>query len=820
MENAQYPLPDVSFGAPRWKEELHPQLRDAVEKDPPAVYRSLFAGRLGCVGVSRGSDCTTERGPLHAGHYARHLESDGTDGAWALGVNPLREDDLVSFAALDFDAEGLPEADALTLAHRSRELDLPLVFTRSRSGGVHGWLFMTEGCDPRVVRRVLSAWGEQLGWPAKAGGDSKATGARFYEVFPKHDSIPPEKPGNWIRLPYPGGDKAERRRGFWYRERPPTLVQWLSFAYQHRITPQQLNAYALTLASEPIATAATDSPVGTEVIAAAEGKSLPAGSRDPYVRLATAERWLRRLADDRCNDRDDWLRVLMSLHHQFAGTHDEPDAIRAAREWSQRSPKYRDEDVESAWKGFASTRSDAVTIRTLRHMAGVDVEERAIEELNRHYAHVLRGGNSILYTPDSGEPEFMELARWREHLGNQFIIIDGKERRAPEAWLRHPGRRSYFTIVFDPRSAPYADVSSRHGPSGARDFNLWPGIATTASPEGSCLRFLEHVRNRVCAGNEDHFRWLLHWLAHIVQRHHELAGTAVALRGRQGAGKSLVGEVFGCILGDRLYTKISRPGELTGRFNQHLQGRLLVQVEEGFWAGDKEAEGALKHMITSPVISIERKFADRVDLPNYARFLFTSNSRWVVPAGLSERRFAVFNVDGQSAADFEYFAAIRREMFDEGGCARLYYFLVNEVVVDWDNIRRPPRTEALLDQQLESLAPFDRWLLDILVEGELPGASSADGLVMKDNLFQSLQTTLSATGRGKHATKTLLTRYLRERLPDMVSDFRPAGETRIRYYRFGALKECRRKFAEQLGVTPEWSEAADWQAAGLLGVYP
>jgi hypothetical protein len=47
-----------------------------------------------------------------------------------------------------------------------------------------------------------------------------------------------------------------------------------------------------------------------------------------------------------------------------------------------------------------------------------------------------------------------------------------------------------------------------------------------------------------------------------------------------------VGEVMGEIVGASLYAKVSKPDELMGHFNAHQQGRLLVQVEEGFWAGD------------------------------------------------------------------------------------------------------------------------------------------------------------------------------------------------------------------------------------------
>ncbi len=131
----------------------------------------------------------------------------------------------------------------------------------------------------------------------------------------------------------------------------------------------------------------------------------------------------------------------------------------------------------------------------------------------------------------------------------------------------------------------------------------------------------------------------------------------------------------------------------------------MLQVEEGFWAGDKKAEGALKHMITSDKVLVEPKYVDAFEVANYARLLVTSNNEWIVPAGFGERRFAVLDADDARANDLAYFAALRRELFEDGGCARFLKYLLEDVRIDFQTLRRPPATPALLEQQLESLEP-------------------------------------------------------------------------------------------------------------------
>ena len=69
---------------------------------------------------------------------------------------------------------------------------------------------------------------------------------------------------------------------------------------------------------------------------------------------------------------------------------------------------------------------------------------------------------------------------------------------------------------------------------------------------------------------------------------------------------------------------------------------MLFQFEEAFWAGDKQAEGKLKLLITSKLHMIERKGYEPYMVGNYARIYITSNNDWVVPATVDERRFAIF----------------------------------------------------------------------------------------------------------------------------------------------------------------------------------
>ena len=49
-------------------------------------------------------------------------------------------------------------------------------------------------------------------------------------------------------------------------------------------------------------------------------------------------------------------------------------------------------------------------------------------------------------------------------------------------------------------------------------YNLWRGFAHEAVPGESHAGFLEHVRENICHGSEEHYHYLIGWMATAVQK--------------------------------------------------------------------------------------------------------------------------------------------------------------------------------------------------------------------------------------------------------------------------------------------------------------
>lgn len=390
------------------------------------------------------------------------------------------------------------------------------------------------------------------------------------------------------------------------------------------------------------------------------------------------------------------------------------------------------------------------------------------------------------------------LGQKKDKKGN---VVGDIEMPAGEWWLRHPNRREYAGIVYAP------------GRTVAGSYNLWQGFGVVPKP-GTWVRMATHLRENVCAGNDEHYRYFLGWLANMVQNPGEPGHTAIVMRGGQGTGKSIVGHNLRRIMG-RHGISISNPTHLVGNFNAHLRDCSFVFADEAFYAGDPRHARILKTLVTEPVLMIEQKGVDASPSPNCVHLLMASNEKWVVPAEADDRRYFVLDVSDARANDHAYFKATQEEM-DNGGLEAMLHDLL-ALDLSGFNVRAKPDTAALRDQKLRSLPPEDEWLLSMLEDGALPASALAVG--QSREVYSSDRDTYPTTSFGLYT----LARRSVPRLRDwsdkrMGAALAAWGCTRRRWdhargWTFPPLGELRAAWDAKYGPH-EWPEGTgpDWAA--------
>lgn len=164
-------------------------------------FQRLFQGRENVYGqFSLAPDgekrVMTVSRPVTQAQWEGHLEGAGP----FLGIVPIRQDNHCLFGAIDVDEDGV---DLAALEVQVVAAGLPLVVCRSKSGGAHLYLFLQDPAPARTVVQKLKSWSKALGRTENPDG-------RPIEIFPKQDRLKPTEVGNWINLPYYGGEATNR----------------------------------------------------------------------------------------------------------------------------------------------------------------------------------------------------------------------------------------------------------------------------------------------------------------------------------------------------------------------------------------------------------------------------------------------------------------------------------------------------------------------------------------------------------------------------------------------------------------------------------
>ena len=189
---------------------------------------------------------------------------------------------------------------------------------------------------------------------------------------------------------------------------------------------------------------------------------------------------------------------------------------------------------------------------------------------------------------------------------------------------------------------------------------------------------------------------------------------------------------------------------------------------------------------------------------------------------------AVFDVLPHQAQNGPYFAEMDREMLAGGSAALLADLLDFDLdAEDAPNLRKIPKTEALLEQKLRSLDPVTGWWFERLCDATTTRRSGEwAGYVAVDTLYDDFVNQAEKIGVRRKPDKTAFGMRLSKLVPGIANKKRrsyphklPDGSTEyVRQYCYDIpkLAECRALFAEQVGQVVDWPqdyENSETQAA-------
>ena len=187
------------------------------------------------------------------------------------------------------------------------------------------------------------------------------------------------------------------------------------------------------------------------------------------------------------------------------------------------------------------------------------------------------------------------------------------------------------------------------------------------------LKAVAVVRRHIgilAGGRPEVVQTLIDWMAFNVQNPGRKVRWAPLIKGVEGDGKTVMGEMMGCVMG-RSNVKNVSPKVLGTDFTGWAQGNCLIVLEEIKLSGHNRYDilNAVKPMITNDNIEIHAKGKETYDVHNTSNYIAFTNYGDALPLSDTDRRwyviFTPFASSGEMAAAVADVAGSLGAYFDE-----------------------------------------------------------------------------------------------------------------------------------------------------------
>ena len=252
--------------------------------------------------------------------------------------------------------------------------------------------------------------------------------------------------------------------------------------------------------------------------------------------------------------------------------------------------------------------------------------------------------------------------------------------------------------------------------------------------------FLNFINEVICDNHEESYKYVLGWIATMLQNPGVKNETALILKGLQGIGKNRFTDVLCELTAGYSEKNITDIQELTGNFNSVVENKMLLILNElrNFGEDRMVNFNSLKSIITDNTIRINEKNQPRRTAENVGNFIFVSNNSYPVKIELGDRRYVVLQCTGKYKGQFEFFKQLVNSFTKEFYDNLLTYFMKYDLSTF--NVREIPMTEAKEDLIEASRNPLDVWICehyDDLCAGMLcSDALNCKPVEMKERAFQ------------------------------------------------------------------------------------
>tara|TARA_R110000737_G_scaffold351161_1_gene392473 strand:+ start:3337 stop:5817 length:2481 start_codon:yes stop_codon:yes gene_type:complete len=354
-------------------------------------------------------------------------------------------------------------------------------------------------------------------------------------------------------------------------------------------------------------------------------------------------------------DYDSWVKVGLAISNNYQNN---DEGLQMYIDWSMKDPdtdrRSSIVDISTKWQSFGyGSDGDPMTYKTIKMWANQDSPmnkyemlygdggtDAVVAEMNKEIFYNRKTSEYIVMLPNRDWEAKSAADAAKEWEDKDFVIEIGDDQKIMnpfKIWKKSIKRKVIHKIVFDPKN------------NSPDCFNLWTGYPIGAkdcqdADTETIKPLLDHIYSKWCMKDPVQYNYVLDWFAHKLQKPWVKLAVVICLKSKEGSGKNIVLNKFKKIMRD-YYVSISNVNQVLGDFNGMIEGKLLIDLDEVSYGGNKAQNNQLKALITEEEQIVNKKNKEMYKIDNFADYLITTNETYFLYVSTHSRRFNVLQMD-------------------------------------------------------------------------------------------------------------------------------------------------------------------------------
>lgn len=271
---------------------------------------------------------------------------------------------------------------------------------------------------------------------------------------------------------------------------------------------------------------------------------------------------------------------------------------------------------------------------------------------------------------------------------------------------------------------PWADLMFEYeGQTCVNRYRKESAPTEADSSDGVEAAVVKHIEV-VCGGRQLEVRTLIQWLAWNVQNPGKKVRWSPVIKGVEGDGKSVLGELLQGVMGPSNVRQIS-PSVIGTDFTGWAEGACVGLLEEIKLTGHNKFDvlNKLKPYITNSTVEVHRKGRDTYNAHNTQNYIAFTNHADALPIGDTDRRWYVIFTPWASSSEFEAHVGPLKAYFNRlfavihGEPARLRRWLLDVDMTGFEPNAAAPATDEKAEMVALSVSDEEDTVREVIEAG-------------------------------------------------------------------------------------------------------